>query len=138
MCWLAGAAKTERQGHSRAFLAAAAAAAAPTEGSSELTSSLAEQLLQGGSGVRGLLLHGIGGIGKTTLAAHIALALQPAAAAAGGAGAGAGGVGRFPGGVFCASLQVGGVEDEAVREKVRCYCVHAFQGTCLAEDGCCV
>lgn len=48
------------------------------------------QLLSGG-GVRGLLLHGMGGVGKTTLATLLANHLQSA--------------GAFPGGVYIVSVQ---------------------------------
>jgi hypothetical protein len=105
----AGGARTDRLAHSRAFLAAAAVA--PAEGIADLTTSLAQQLQQG-SGVRGLLLHGVGGIGKTTLAAHIARSMQPPSAAAAAAG-------RFAGGVYCVSIQAGAADNVLARDQVR-------------------
>jgi hypothetical protein len=105
----AGGLRTDRLAHSRAFLAAAAV---PSEGIAELTASLARQLQQG-SGVRGLLLHGVDGIGKTTLAAHIARSLQPPGAAAAAA------AGLFAGGVYCVSIQAGADDNALAREQVR-------------------
>jgi DNA polymerase III delta prime subunit len=102
----AGSVRTDRLAHSRAFLAAAAA---PAEGIAELTTSLVQQLQQG-SGVRGLLLHGVGGIGKTTLAAHVARSLQPSGAAAA--------AGRFAGGVCCVSIQAGAADNAIARDQV--------------------
>jgi nucleoside-triphosphatase THEP1 len=62
----------------------------PTEGREEEVQKLRMQLLSGG-GVQGLLLHGMGGVGKSTLATLLANHLQSA--------------GGFPGGVHIVSVQ---------------------------------
>lgn len=67
------------------------AVSCPAEGRDELVAELRAHLLPG-PGTSGLLLHGMGGVGKTTVAALLANHLQKA--------------GVFPGGVHMVSIQL--------------------------------